>query len=79
MGLRTIFQHPKTSQPGKRGKEGKHPYRLAGLELIQHRFPKDRTMKANLLAETLPFSRISESARFASCPLPDLYSPLPWG
>ena len=35
MGLRTIFQHPKTSQPGKRGKEGKHPYRLAGLESIQ--------------------------------------------
>lgn len=29
---------------------------------IDRRFPKDRTMKANLLAETPPFSRISESA-----------------
>lgn len=35
MGLRTIYQHPKTSRPGKRGKEGKHPYRLAELASIQ--------------------------------------------
>lgn len=35
MGLRTIYQHPKTSRPGKRGKEGKHPYLLKELEKIQ--------------------------------------------
>lgn len=35
MGLRTIYQHPKTSRPGKRGKEGKHPYRLKDLGAIQ--------------------------------------------
>lgn len=35
MGLRTIYQHPKTSRLGKRGKEGKHPYRLKDLGAIQ--------------------------------------------
>lgn len=35
MGLRTIYQHPKTSRPGKRGKEGKYPYRLKDLKVIK--------------------------------------------
>ena len=35
MGLRTIYQHPKTSRPGKQGKEGKYPYRLKDLNAIE--------------------------------------------
>lgn len=35
MGLRTIYQHPKTSRPGKRGKEGKHSYKIRELEKIR--------------------------------------------